>query len=55
VLHLKLEPKEGPRPATVELARAEIRTLRRTVEAVGTTRAVKSVDMSPKWMAGWWR
>ena len=38
----------GPRPATVELARAETRTLRRTVEAVGTTRAVKSVDIVPE-------
>jgi len=36
------------RPATVELARAEIRTMRRTVEAVGTTRAVKSVDIVPE-------
>jgi len=32
----------------VELARAEIRTMRRTVEAVGTTRAVKSVDIVPE-------
>ena len=42
------EVEEGPRPATVELARAEIRTLRRTVEAVGTTRAVKSIDIVPE-------
>lgn len=42
------EAEEGPRPATVELARAETRTLRRTVEAVGTTRAVKSVDIVPE-------
>ena len=42
------EAKDGPRPATVELARAETRVLRRTVEAVGTTRAAKSVDIVPE-------
>jgi len=38
----------GPRPATVELARAETRTLRRTVEAVGTTRALRSIEIVPE-------
>jgi membrane fusion protein (multidrug efflux system) len=42
------EAESGPRPVSVELARAEIRTLRRTVEAVGTTRAVKSVAIVPE-------
>jgi membrane fusion protein (multidrug efflux system) len=45
------EPQSGPegaRPATVELARAEARTLSRTVEAVGTTRAVRSIDIVPE-------
>ncbi|GAW34960.1 multidrug resistance protein MdtA precursor [Roseovarius sp. A-2] len=39
---------EGARPVTVELTHAEIRTLRRTVEAVGTTRAVRSIDIVPE-------
>ena len=50
-----ITPPTGPetagdaqRPATVELARAETRTMRRTIEAVGTTRAVKSVDIVPE-------
>lgn len=38
----------GPRPVTVEVSRAETRTMRDTVEAVGTTRAVKSVDIVPE-------
>lgn len=37
----------GPAPVTVEVAAAEERVLRRTVEAVGTTRARRSVDISP--------
>ena len=36
------------RPAIVEVAEAEIRPLRRTVEAVGTTRARQSVDIVPE-------
>ena len=36
------------RPATVELSRAQTRTLRRTVEAVGTTRAIRSIDIVPE-------
>lgn len=35
-------------PAVVELARAEIRTLSDTVEAVGTTRARQSIDIVPE-------
>lgn len=42
------DQETGPRPVTVELARAETRTLRRTVEAVGTTRAAKSVAIVPE-------
>ncbi len=42
------EAEDTPRPVTVELARAETRTLRRTVEAVGTTRAAKSVEIVPE-------
>ena len=36
------------RPAIVEVAEAELRSLRRTVEAVGTTRARQSVDIVPE-------
>jgi len=42
------EAEDVQRPVTVELARAETRTLRRTVEAVGTTRAAKSIDIVPE-------
>ncbi|MFO7757709.1 MAG: efflux RND transporter periplasmic adaptor subunit [Roseovarius sp.] len=42
------DQETGPRPVTVELERAETRTLRRTVEAVGTTRAAKSVAIVPE-------
>lgn len=38
----------GPRAATVELARAEPRNLRRTIEAVGTTRALRSIEIVPE-------
>ena len=38
----------GSRPALVEVAEAETRVLRRTVEAVGTTRARVSVDIVPE-------
>ncbi len=36
-----------PRPVIVEVAEAEMRTLRRTVEAVGTSRARRSVEITP--------
>ena len=36
------------RAATVEVARVEMRTLRQTVEAVGTSRARQSVDVVPE-------
>lgn len=36
------------RPAIVEVAEAELRSLRRTIEAVGTTRARQSVDIVPE-------
>jgi len=38
----------GPRPATVELASAQTRVMQRTVEAVGTTRARRSVEIVPE-------
>jgi len=38
----------GARPVTVETARAEIRRIFRTVEAVGTTRASKTVEIVPQ-------
>lgn len=38
----------GERPVTVEVAMAERRIMRRTVEAVGTTRAVQSIDIVPE-------
>ncbi len=39
---------QGPRPVSVELARAETRIMQRTVEAVGTTRALRSVEIVPE-------
>ena len=41
------EPR-GARPVTVELARAETRIMQRSVEAVGTTRALRSVEIVPE-------
>jgi membrane fusion protein (multidrug efflux system) len=38
----------GPRPVTVELATAGTRIMQRTVEAVGTTRARRSIDIVPE-------
>ena len=38
----------GPRAATVELATAETRVMQRTVEAVGTTRARRSIEIVPE-------
>ena len=38
----------GPRPVTVELATAETRLLQQTIEAVGTTRALQSIDIVPE-------
>ncbi len=38
----------GPRPVSVELARAELRVLKQTIEAVGTTRARQSVEIVPE-------
>lgn len=38
----------GPRPVTVELAVAEARLMQRTVEAVGTTRARRSIEIVPE-------
>ena len=50
--HIATTPAEagevqGPRPVTVEVARTEMRALRRTVEAVGTSRARRSVEITP--------
>ncbi|MDZ7709618.1 MAG: efflux RND transporter periplasmic adaptor subunit [Roseovarius sp.] len=42
------EATQGPRPATVELAVAETRLMQRTVEAVGTTRARRSIEIVPE-------
>lgn len=39
---------QGPRAATVELAVAEARLMQRTVEAVGTTRARRSIEIVPE-------
>ncbi|MGR3698123.1 MAG: hypothetical protein ACU0CB_07605 [Roseovarius sp.] len=36
------------RPVTVEIAVAEERTLQQTIEAVGTTRALQSIDIVPE-------
>ncbi|MDT8326117.1 MAG: efflux RND transporter periplasmic adaptor subunit [Roseovarius sp.] len=41
-------PARGARPVTVELALAETRLLQRTIEAVGTTRALKSIEIVPE-------
>jgi len=41
-------PSRGSRAATVEVASVETRTLRETVEAVGTTRAKQSIDIVPE-------
>ncbi|MBE0452324.1 efflux RND transporter periplasmic adaptor subunit [Roseovarius autotrophicus] len=40
--------QQGPRPVSVELARAEARVMQRTIEAVGTTRALRSIDIVPE-------
>lgn len=40
-------PQRGNQPASVEVATAKIVTLDRKVEAVGTTRALQSVDIVP--------
>lgn len=42
------EEARGSRPVTVEVARAETRRISRTVEAVGTTRAKKSIQIVPE-------
>lgn len=42
------DERGGPRPVTVELARAEARMIRRSIEAVGTTRARRSVEIVPE-------
>lgn len=39
---------QAPRPVTVELARAVPRVMQRTIEAVGTTRALRSVEIVPE-------
>ncbi|WP_294610910.1 efflux RND transporter periplasmic adaptor subunit [uncultured Roseovarius sp.] len=41
-------PASGARPVTVELARAETRLLQQTIEAVGTTRALQSIEIVPE-------
>ena len=41
-------PSGGPRQVTVELAFAETRLLQQTIEAVGTTRALQSIDIVPE-------
>ncbi len=40
--------RRAERPVTVELAVAEIRTMEETIEAVGTTRAARSVEIVPE-------
>ncbi len=42
------EDSHGARPVTVELARAETRLLQQIIEAVGTTRALHSIDIVPE-------
>lgn len=42
------QPRRGGGPAAVETGVAELRVLRDTVEAVGTTRALQSVDIVPE-------
>jgi membrane fusion protein (multidrug efflux system) len=50
--HYAAEPEaaaqDGPRPVSVELARAEARVMQRTIEAVGTTRALRSIEIVPE-------
>jgi membrane fusion protein (multidrug efflux system) len=41
-------PEAGPRPVTVETARAEPRLMQETIEAVGTTRARRSIEIVPE-------
>jgi hypothetical protein len=41
-------PSNGARPVTVELAVAETRLLQHTIEAVGTTRALQSIEIVPE-------
>jgi len=41
-------PAAGPRPVTVETARVEPRLLQQTIEAVGTTRARRSIEIVPE-------
>lgn len=41
-------PKDETRPITVETARAEPRLLQQTIEAVGTTRARRSIEIVPE-------
>jgi len=41
-------PSNGARPVTVELAVAETRLLQQTIEAVGTTRALQSIEIVPE-------
>ncbi len=40
--------QRGPNPVTVEVAVAEMRVMQRTVEAVGTTRARRSIEIVPE-------
>ncbi len=40
--------QQGPHPISVELARATPRIMQRTIEAVGTTRALRSVEIVPE-------
>jgi membrane fusion protein (multidrug efflux system) len=39
---------QGPRPVTVELASVAPRVMQQTIEAVGTTRALRSVEIVPE-------
>ncbi|MGX0978615.1 membrane fusion protein (multidrug efflux system) [Roseovarius sp. MBR-51] len=39
---------DGERPVTVEVTSAERRTIQETIEAVGTTRALQSIDIVPE-------
>ncbi len=41
-------PERGGGPVTIETARAETRRILQTVEAVGTTRAAKSIEIVPE-------
>ncbi|WP_297773607.1 efflux RND transporter periplasmic adaptor subunit [uncultured Roseovarius sp.] len=42
------KPQRGARPVSVEVARAERRLMQKTIEAVGTTRAMQSIDIVPE-------